>query len=184
MKYSIHAPEQRMSIAFLSQRTNPFFLFFIHPSTNSRNSSKNCTTSINCQNRADFRHSLQIAFRQFWRTRVYFRPEVVPFYILKIQNGRKSNPRAQICLLKRMSRRSLLDCRQNAMKVLEADREEVRRRNEPSGAAESLRGRTISKMGDRAYLESEEVKQIKEKKEQRQGLHFRCSLQKTRATGP
>lgn len=53
------------------------------------------------------------------------------------------------------------------MKVLEADREEVRRRNEPSGAAESLRGRTISKMGDRAYLESEEVKQIKEKKEQR-----------------
>lgn len=111
MEYSIHSPEQRMSIAFLSQRTNPFFLFFIHPSTNSRNSSKNCTTSINCQNRADFRHSLQIAFRQFWRTRVYFRPEVVPFYILKIQNGRKSNPRAQICLLKRMSRRSLLDCR-------------------------------------------------------------------------
>ena len=110
-KYSIQSPKQRLFIAFLSQLANPFFLFFIHLSTISHNSSNNYTTLINCQNRVDFWHSLQIAFRQFWRTRVSFRPEVVPFYILKIQNGRKSNPRAQICLLKRMSSLSLLDSR-------------------------------------------------------------------------
>ena len=52
------------------------------------------------------------------------------------------------------------------MKVLEADREDRKKSNESSGAAESLRNRTIAKMGDRAIVESEEVKKRRERTEQ------------------
>ena len=53
------------------------------------------------------------------------------------------------------------------MKVLEADPESRKKSDEPSGAAESLRNRTLPKMGDRACVESEDVKKLKERKEQR-----------------
>ena len=49
---------------------------------------------------------------------------------------------------------------------MEADREGRRRTHEPSGAAESLRGKPLPKMGDRAILVSEEVQKRKEKREQ------------------
>ena len=52
------------------------------------------------------------------------------------------------------------------MKVLEADREDGKKSTEHSGAAESLRNRTIPKMGDRAVVESDEVKKRKARTEQ------------------
>lgn len=54
--------------------------------------------------------------------------------------------------------------------MLQADRERPRNRNVPTGAAESLAGRVLPKMGDRAVVESEELKKRQERKEQQ----FEC----------
>ena len=50
---------------------------------------------------------------------------------------------------------------------MQADRDRSSRRNEPNGSAESLAGRTLPKMGDRAILVSDEVKKLHERKEQK-----------------
>ena len=55
---------------------------------------------------------------------------------------------------------------EKAIQERQYDREGRRRTHEPSGAAESLRGKPLPKMGDRAILVSEEVQKRKEKKEQ------------------
>lgn len=56
---------------------------------------------------------------------------------------------------------------QNASQVLQADRDRRREKNVPTGAAESLAGRALPRMGDRAILVNQEVELMKKKKEQK-----------------
>ena len=56
---------------------------------------------------------------------------------------------------------------QNASQVLEANLDRRREKNVPTGAAESLAGRALPKMGDRAILVNQEVELMKKKKEQK-----------------
>lgn len=56
---------------------------------------------------------------------------------------------------------------QNASQVLEANLDRRREKNAPTGAAESLAGRALPRMGDRAILVNQEVELMKKKKEQK-----------------
>ena len=53
------------------------------------------------------------------------------------------------------------------MNVLEANLDRRREKNVPTGAAESLAGRALPRMGDRAILVNQEVELMKKKKEQK-----------------
>lgn len=56
---------------------------------------------------------------------------------------------------------------QNASQVLEANLDRRHEKNVPTGAAESLAGRALPRMGDRAILVNQEVELMKKKKEQK-----------------
>ena len=52
---------------------------------------------------------------------------------------------------------------------MEADRDRRRDKNVPTGAAESLAGRSLPKMGDRAITITRKAENAEDKKEQRYG---------------